>query len=128
MAVRGIRGAITVAANEEAAILEATERLMRTIIEENEVAPEDIASVIITVTHDLDAAFPARGVRAIPGFDLVPLLCSNEIPVPGSLEKCIRIMMLVNTEKAIHEIHHVFLEGAAALRPDLQAKASEGNS
>ncbi|CEH30019.1 chorismate mutase [Aneurinibacillus migulanus] len=122
MAVRGIRGAITVAVNEEAAILEATERLMRSVIEANEIEHEDVASVMITVTHDLDAAFPARGVRAIPGFDLVPLMCSNEIPVPGSLEKCIRIMMLVNTEKSIRDIRHIFLEGAAALRPDLNSQ------
>ncbi|GED12773.1 chorismate mutase [Aneurinibacillus migulanus] len=122
MAVRGIRGAITVAVNEEAAILEATERLMRSVIEANEIEHEDVASVMITVTHDLDAVFPARGVRAIPGFDLVPLMCSNEIPVPGSLEKCIRIMMLVNTEKSIRDIRHIFLEGAAALRPDLNSQ------
>ncbi|AMA73569.1 MULTISPECIES: chorismate mutase [Aneurinibacillus] len=122
MTVRGIRGAITVAANEETAILEATERLMRNMIEANGINTEDIASVIITVTRDLDAAFPARGVRAIPGFDLVPLMCSNEIPVPGSLEKCIRIMMLVNTEKSLREIRHIFLEGAVVLRPDLSSR------
>jgi chorismate mutase len=122
MAVRGIRGAITVAVNEEAAILEATERVIRSIIDANEVELEDIASVIITVTNDLDAAFPARGARVIPGFDLVPLMCSNEIPVPGSLEKCIRVMMLVNTEKSIRDIRHMFLEGAAALRPDLNSQ------
>lgn len=122
MAVRGIRGAITVTVNEEAAILEATERLMRSVVEANEIDHEDVASVMITVTHDLDAAFPARGVRAIPGFDLVPLMCSNEIPVPGSLEKCIRVMMLVNTEKSIRDIRHIFLEGAAALRPDLNSQ------
>ncbi|ERI08358.1 chorismate mutase [Aneurinibacillus aneurinilyticus] len=122
MAVRGIRGATTVTVNEEAAILEATEKLMRSVIEANEIDHEDVASVMITVTHDLDAAFPARGVRAIPGFDLVPLMCSNEIPVPGSLEKCIRVMMLVNTEKSIRDIRHIFLEGAAALRPDLNSQ------
>lgn len=122
MAVRGVRGAITAEVNEESCILEATERLMKGLIAENELNAEDVASVIITVTHDLDAAFPARAVRAIEGWDLVPLLCSNEIPVPGSLAKCIRIMMLVNTEKSIHEIRHVFLEGATALRPDLRSE------
>jgi len=122
MAVRGIRGAITVTVNEEAAILEATENLIRAMVEVNGVDPEDIASVMITVTHDLDAAFPARGARALPGFELVPLMCSNEIPVPGSLEKCIRVMMLVNTEKSSREIRHVFLEGASVLRPDLNSQ------
>ncbi|GEN34235.1 MULTISPECIES: chorismate mutase [Aneurinibacillus] len=122
MAVRGIRGAITVTVNEEAAILEATEKLIRAMVEVNGVDPEDIASVMITVTHDLDAAFPARGARALPGFELVPLMCSNEIPVPGSLEKCIRVMMLVNTEKSSREIRHVFLEGASVLRPDLNSQ------
>lgn len=123
MAVRGIRGAITVDANEENSILAATDQLMRELIAVNELHADDVASVIITVTHDLDAAFPARAIRAIEGWDLVPLLCSNEIPVPGSLAKCVRVMMLVNTEKSIQEIRHVFLGGAAALRPDLRAEA-----
>ncbi|WCN36704.1 chorismate mutase [Aneurinibacillus uraniidurans] len=123
MAVRGIRGAITVDANEASSILAATDQLMRELIAVNELHADDVASVIITVTHDLDAAFPARAIRAIEGWDLVPLLCSNEIPVPGSLAKCVRVMMLVNTEKSIHEIRHVFLGGAAALRPDLRAEA-----
>ncbi|WP_047152621.1 chorismate mutase [Aneurinibacillus tyrosinisolvens] len=123
MAVRGIRGAITVAENSEQAILEATEKVMRALVRENEVNAEDVGSVIITVTHDLDAAFPARAVRQLDGWELVPLMCSNEIPVPGSLEKCIRVMALVNTEKSIREIRHVFLEGAAALRPDLRTEA-----
>lgn len=122
MAVRGVRGAITVEANEESCILEATGRLTQELIAENELNAEDVASVIITVTHDLDAAFPARAVRAIEGWDLVPLLCSNEIPVPGGLAKCVRIMMLVNTEKSMQEIRHVFLEGAAVLRPDLRSE------
>jgi chorismate mutase len=120
MAVRGVRGAITVSANSEDEILNGTEKVIRQMIDINEIQAADVASVVITVTHDLDAAFPARAARRLPGWDLVPLMCSTEIPVPGSLNKCVRIMMLINTEKSIHEVHHVFLGGAAALRPDLK--------
>ncbi|WP_027417493.1 chorismate mutase [Aneurinibacillus terranovensis] len=122
MAVRGVRGAITVPANEEKEILSGTETLVRKMIEVNEIEAEDVASVVITVTQDLNAAFPARAVRCISGWDLVPLMCSTEISVPGGLERCIRVMMLINTEKTIGEIHHVFLEGAVVLRPDLHAR------
>jgi len=119
MTTRGIRGAITVDANEENLILDATIVLLNEIVAQNRVAPEDIACVWVTVTQDLDATFPARAIRQMPGWELVPLMCSVEIPVKGSLQRCIRLMVLVNTEVSQKQIHHVYMGGATALRPDL---------
>lgn len=117
--VRGVRGAITVENNESSEIISATERLLKEMQRENEYEPKDIAHIIITVTDDLTAAFPARALRNIDGYKFVPVMCSREIPVPNSLEKCVRIMLTLNTEKAQDEIVHVYLEGATVLRPDL---------
>ncbi|AGA57977.1 monofunctional chorismate mutase, clade 1 [Thermobacillus composti KWC4] len=122
MSVRGIRGATTVEANEEQFILEATAELFQQLVDANGIVPEDIASIIITVTQDLDAAFPARAIRELPGWDLVPLMCALEVSVKGSLEKCIRLMVHVNTDKRQDEIRHIFLGRARTLRPDLAEK------
>lgn len=119
MFVRGIRGASTVRHNEETEILEATTELLNGIVAENGVNPADIASVFITVTQDLDATFPARAIRRMSGWELVPLMCSTEIPVVNSLPQCIRLMVLINTEKQQDEIVHVYLNEAKKLRPDL---------
>lgn len=121
MYVRGIRGASTVKHNEETEILEATLELLHEIVVQNEVKPEDISSVFITVTQDLDATFPARAIRRMEGWELVPLMCSTEIPVKNSLPKCIRLMVSVNTEKIQAEIIHIYLNEATKLRPDLSA-------
>lgn len=122
MNTRGIRGAITVEANEEKLILDATVAMLDEIVAQNQVSPEDIACVWVTVTQDLDATFPARAIRQMPGWELVPLMCSLEIPVKGSLERCVRLMVLVNTEASQSEIRHVYMGGAKALRPDLSDK------
>ncbi|MFC5531756.1 chorismate mutase [Cohnella yongneupensis] len=122
MSVRGIRGAITVEVNEEKAILDATIVLLNSIVEVNRFVPEDIACVWVTVTHDLDATFPARAIRQMSGWELVPLMCSLEVPVKGSLQKCIRLMVMVNTDASQSDIRHVYLGGAQVLRPDLSAK------
>jgi monofunctional chorismate mutase, gram positive type, clade 1 len=124
MSVRGIRGATTVEVNEEQTILEATAELLKQLVDANGIVPEDIASIIVTVTHDLDAAFPARAIRALPGWELVPLMCALEVPVKGSLEKCIRLMVHVNTDKRQDEIRHIFLGRARSLRPDLAGAES----
>ncbi|GGA23108.1 chorismate mutase [Paenibacillus physcomitrellae] len=116
---RGIRGATTVQRNDEQEILQATEELLKEIIERNELYPETVGSVWITMTTDLDAAFPARAVRAIEGWDFVPLMCATEIPVKGSLPLCIRVMIQANTEKSQREMRHVYLRDAQVLRPDL---------
>lgn len=119
MSVRGIRGAITVEANDKQQVLDATMELLHAIIAENEIVAEDVCSVFITVTNDLDEAFPAQVIRQTKGWELVPLMCALEVPVKGSLEKCIRFMVLTNTDKSQAEIKHVYLGGASALRPDL---------
>ena len=123
MYVRGIRGATTVEHNEESEILNATTELLHHIIAENGIVPDEIASVFITVTTDLTAAFPAKAIRSMTGWELVPLMCSVEVPVEGSLPLCIRLMVMVNTEKKQNEIKHVYLNEAMRLRPDLLTKA-----
>ncbi|WP_424766063.1 chorismate mutase [Paenibacillus sp. sgz302251] len=119
MSVRGIRGAITVDVNEEQSILNATIEMLHEIVAQNEIVPDDICSVFVTVTNDLDETFPARAIRQMKGWELVPLMCALEVPVKGSLERCIRLMVLINTDKTQAEVRHVYLNGAQALRPDL---------
>lgn len=119
---RGIRGATTIARNDEEEILSATAELLKEIVKRNEIVPEDISNVWITVTPDLDATFPARAIRGLSGWDMVPLMCSTEIPVKGSLPKCIRLLVQVNTNKSQREMQHVYLNEAQSLRPDLSVK------
>ncbi|ANY68870.1 chorismate mutase [Paenibacillus algorifonticola] len=119
MSVRGIRGAITVDTNEKEPILKATLEMLHAIVADNDVQPDDICSVFITVTNDLDDAFPAVAIRQMSGWELVPLMCALEVPVKGSLARCIRLMVTVNTDKTQAEIKHVYLGGAQVLRPDL---------
>jgi chorismate mutase len=117
-AVRGVRGAITVERDDPTLLLDATEKLLRVIVAENAIDPGDIASALFTLTPDLVSQFPAAAARRI-GWTLVPLLNFTEIGVPGSLERCIRVMLHVNTDKRQDEIVHVYLDGAQVLRPDL---------
>ncbi len=119
MRFRGVRGAITVDANTEQAILDATLELLRAIIRMNEVDADDVAGVLFTVTPDLSAAFPAEACRRLPGWTHVPLMCAQEVPVPGALPRCVRILMLMNTTKTAAEVRHVYLRDAERLRPDL---------
>jgi chorismate mutase len=115
-AVRGIRGATTVPANDRAMILAATRELLEHVVRPNGVEAADIASAWFTTTPDLDAEFPAFAAREI-GWTDVPLICGREIPVPGALERCVRVLLHWNTERAQRDIRHVFLHGARALRP-----------
>lgn len=115
--VRGIRGATTVEANEAEEILSATRELLEEICRQNDLNPAEVASVFFTVTSDLDATFPAEAARQM-GWILVPMLCAREIPVPGRLGMCIRVLIHVNTDKSQEEIRHVYLRRAVALRPD----------
>jgi chorismate mutase len=119
MVVRGIRGATTVKENTEQEILQATDELVKEIIQKNGIFPEDVASVFISVTDDITEAFPAKALRTLEGWSYVPVTCMKEITVSGALKKCIRVMMHVNTTKSQQDIHHVYLEGAVVLRPDL---------
>ncbi|TGE37729.1 chorismate mutase [Desulfosporosinus fructosivorans] len=116
--VRGIRGATTVDHNDATEIREATQELLQMILSENALCTEDLVSAIFTVTSDLDADFPASSARQI-GWELVPLLCATEIPVPSGLSRCIRVLLHVNTTSCQSEIRHVFLRNAMALRKDL---------
>ena len=116
---RGIRGAITVAENNYEEIEDATIELLTTIIDANDIDFDDISHVIFTLTHDLDAGFPAKAARLHLGWDDVPMICTQELPVPGSLPNCIRVLVVVNTKAHPSEIIHVYLGGAKFLRPDL---------
>jgi chorismate mutase len=118
--IRGIRGATTVRENSSEEILEKTEMLLREMVEENQVDPSDIATILITVTDDIDAVFPAKALRRLVGFTFVPVTCAREIPVPNSLSHCIRVLMTVNTSLAPHEVKHIYQERAIDLRPDLR--------
>ena len=118
MYCRGIRGATTVEHNDREEILAATTELLQLLISRNELRAEDVASVIFTVTEDLDAEFPALAARYL-GWTEVALICTREIPVPGSLGKCIRILLHVNTTRSAAEIQHVYIRGAVNLRPTL---------
>jgi len=115
--LQGIRGATTVAENEAGQILGATDELLRALIDANELEPDDIVSALFTVTRDLDAAFPARAAEEF-GWNIVALLHATEIPVPGSLPKCIRLLIHAYTRRSRTEIKHCYLRGATVLRPD----------
>lgn len=115
---RGIRGAITVESNTKEDIIQATKELLQKMIEANGVRGEDVSCVIFTTTRDLNAEFPAVAAREL-GWSGVALLCGHEMDVPGSLPRCLRILILWNTEKSAGEISHIYLKGAKGLRPDL---------
>lgn len=117
--IRGIRGAITVSADQAAEILQETRRLIMEMAKENNVASDDVASVIISTTTDISSAFPAKAVRTIEDWTYVPVMCTHEMDVPGSLPLCIRVMMHVNTSVPQKEIQHIYLNEAKKLRPDL---------
>jgi len=121
MPVRAIRGATTVENNCRDEIINETKELLQKIVEENGVDQEDMISIIFSVTKDLDAAFPAVAARQL-GWTSIALMCTNEIDVPGSVRKCIRVLMHINTDKRNSEIKHVYLKGAKDLRPDLTNK------
>lgn len=116
--VRAIRGAITVKSNEENEILEMTAELLKSMTEQNGIEKDDIISVIFSVTSDLNAAFPAAAARRM-GWTETALMCTYEINVPGSLQRCIRVLMHIHTSKNKHELRSVYLKGAKELRPDL---------
>ena len=118
MGCRGIRGATTVETDAADAIVAATRELLVRIVETNDLAASDVACAIFTVTPDLTAAFPARAAREL-GWQHVPLLDAQEVPVPGSLSRCVRVLILWNTERSQEEIRHVYLRDAGSLRPDL---------
>jgi chorismate mutase len=121
--VRGIRGATTVGEDTPEAILDATEELVKEIVAANGIRSEDVASALFTVTPDLHAEFPAAAARRM-GWTMVPLLNFTEIGVPGRLERCIRVLLHVNTDHAQNEMIHVYLRDAVSLRPDLVSRST----
>jgi chorismate mutase len=122
MYCRGIRGATTVGCNDREEILAATTELLQLMIQENNIELEDIASASFTLTDDLNAVFPAVAARQI-GWNEVPLICMREIPVPNSLGKCIRVLLLVNTERSASEMQHIYLRKAISLRPEFVSES-----
>jgi chorismate mutase len=118
MRCRGVRGATTIAANTRDEILKGTRQLLALMIRANGIEPQDVASVLFSTTTDIDAEFPALAARQLGWLD-VPLLCSHEMAVPGSLPMCIRVMIHWNTSKPQDEIEHIYVRDAKRLRPDL---------
>jgi chorismate mutase len=115
---RGVRGATTVEANTREDILTGTRQLLALMIRLNGIEGEDVASAVFSLTRDLDAEFPALAARQLGWLD-VPLLCTYEVDVPGSLRRCVRVLLHWNTDKPQDQIRHVYIKDAVKLRPDL---------
>ena len=115
LACRGIRGATTVTENTKDAILSGTTELLEKLVDENDIQREQLAAAIFTTTRDLNAEFPAVAARQL-GWTDVALLCSHEMDVPNALPSCIRVLLLVNTDKIPQELVNVYLRGAKNLR------------
>lgn len=119
--MQGIRGAITVVENKKETIFEAVQELLNQLVEKNALSLSDIGAAIFSATPDLNAAFPAAAARKI-GWDLVPLFGTQELDVENGLDMCVRVLLLVNTDKKQEEIIHVYLGESNCLRPDLAKK------
>jgi chorismate mutase len=118
VAVRAIRGATQVAADDRDEVLDATRELVSTVLERNQLDPADLISILFTATPDLVSEFPALAAREL-GLGDVPLMCATEIAVPHALPRVLRLMAHVETPRARAEVQHVYLRGAAALRRDI---------
>ncbi|HUD16245.1 MAG TPA: chorismate mutase [Acidimicrobiales bacterium] len=116
--VRSIRGATTVDEDTPAAITERVVALLERVLERNGLVEDDIISILFTATEDVVSTFPATAARSM-GLGAVPLICARELAITGSVPRCIRVMLHVNTERGRDQIHHVYLEGAQGLRDDL---------
>jgi len=112
---RGIRGATTAARNTRESIIEATKELLLVMTKDNDVALEDIVAIWFTSTHDLNATFPASAIHALD-WPQLPLMCSHEMDVHGSLPHCIRVLIMTNTGKSNEDIKHIFLNDAVKLQ------------
>ena len=114
---RGIRGATTADENTRASIFAATQELIRKMIEANELRETEVAAAFLTTTQDLNAAFPATAAREM-GWNNTAFMCGHEMAVPNSLPRCIRVLILVNTDKEPQELVNVYLKGAVDLRAE----------
>lgn len=121
---RAIRGAIDVEANTEEAILRASKILLEKMVAANQIYKEDVVSVLFTTTKDLNATYPARAARQL-GWTQVPLMCVQEMDVPGNLASCLRVLIVWNTERNQAQQNHVYLGAARILRPDLVKEEEE---
>jgi|TARA_B100000809_G_scaffold227316_1_gene239584 chorismate mutase len=117
--VRGVKGATTTGGTSVEDVLTATAELLQVLVDENGIEQDDIASVQFTTSPDLVAEFPAVAARERFDWNDVPLMCGHEMARPGALTRCIRILILWNTEQTQSEVRHAYLNGAAKLRPDL---------
>jgi len=117
-AVRALRGATTVDTDTTEQVTERVQTLVARMLEANDVSHDDLISILFTATEDVTSMFPATAARAI-GLGDVPLICARELSVDGGTPLCIRVMMHLTTDRARDELHHVYLEGARALRDDL---------
>ncbi len=118
--IRAIRGAIG-AKNTKTGIETATVELITKIIKENAIRLEDICHAIFSVTEDINADFPAKYARIRCGFDNIPMMCFQEMRVEGSMKNCIRVMIVVNSDKQNSQFKHQYLGDAAQLRPDISS-------
>jgi chorismate mutase len=116
--VRAARGAIRVSSDRPDEILSSTERLLRAMLQRNEIEMPDIVSVFFTATEDLTSAFPAEAARRM-GLGTVPLMCAREIPVSGAMPSVVRVLMHFHTGREQREVFHPYLDGAESLRDDL---------
>jgi chorismate mutase len=118
MRVRALRGAVTADEDAKDEIISSTTELLEEMLDRNDVATEDVVFIIFTATGDLTAEFPAAAARKI-GLSHVPVICARELEVEGSLPRTVRVMMLINTDKAREALRHVYLKDARQLRMDL---------
>lgn len=118
MKVRAARGAIVIVRDDAEVVLDATERLLATVLERNAIEPDDLISVLFTATDDVRSVFPAEAARRM-GLGRVPLMCAREIPVRGSMPSVIRLLAHFHSERTLDEVVHVYLDGAESLRDDL---------
>lgn len=125
MPTRALRGAITCDANDRHEILDRTERLLHELLQRNGLQHDQITSIFFTATADLDAVAPAVAARGL-GLTEVPLLCAQEMSVPGSLPRCIRVMVHFDSDRPRSDFRHVFLREAVTLRPDLAEAGDDG--
>jgi chorismate mutase len=118
MRLRAARGAIRVPSDDDEALLRSTERLLSAMLQGNEIADEDLVSIMFTATDDLRSAFPAEAARRM-GLGRVPLMCAREIPVEGSMPSVIRVLVHFHSDRTLDEVLHVYLDGAESLRDDV---------
>jgi chorismate mutase len=119
MRLRAARGAIRVPSDDDEALLGSTERLLSAMLQGNEIADDDLVSIMFTATDDLRSAFPAEAARRM-GLGRVPLMCAREIPVEGSMPSVIRVLVHFHSDRSLDEVLHVYLDGAESLRDDVR--------